>query len=71
MLSLLFLDYDFGDIFPVLQSLPSADWEGGTLVKRPPPNDLSFRLSVCPIWHDHATVHAYAYCTLGILLTCN
>ncbi|XP_051515938.1 pleckstrin homology domain-containing family M member 2-like isoform X2 [Myxocyprinus asiaticus] len=21
-------DYDFGDIFPVLQSLPSADWEG-------------------------------------------
>uniref|UniRef100_A0A8C4EQS0 Pleckstrin homology domain-containing family M member 2 n=1 Tax=Dicentrarchus labrax TaxID=13489 RepID=A0A8C4EQS0_DICLA len=26
-------DYDFGDIFPVLQSLPSADWEGGTLVK--------------------------------------
>uniref|UniRef100_A0A8D3A8M5 Pleckstrin homology domain-containing family M member 2 n=1 Tax=Scophthalmus maximus TaxID=52904 RepID=A0A8D3A8M5_SCOMX len=25
-------DYDFGDIFPVLQSLPSADWEGGTLV---------------------------------------
>lgn len=25
-----FLDYDFGDIFPVLQSMPSADWEGGT-----------------------------------------
>uniref|UniRef100_A0A3Q3J199 Pleckstrin homology domain-containing family M member 2 n=1 Tax=Monopterus albus TaxID=43700 RepID=A0A3Q3J199_MONAL len=25
-------DYDFGDIFPVLQSLPSADWGGGTLV---------------------------------------
>lgn len=24
-----FVDYDFGDIFPVLQSLPSADWEGG------------------------------------------
>ncbi|XP_047663194.1 pleckstrin homology domain-containing family M member 2 isoform X2 [Tachysurus fulvidraco] len=21
-------DYDFGDIFPVLQSMPSADWEG-------------------------------------------
>uniref|UniRef100_A0A3B4TE31 Pleckstrin homology domain-containing family M member 2 n=1 Tax=Seriola dumerili TaxID=41447 RepID=A0A3B4TE31_SERDU len=30
-------DYDFGDIFPVLQSLPSADWEGGTLVNPPPP----------------------------------
>lgn len=25
-----FVDYDFGDIFPVLQSMPSADWEGGT-----------------------------------------
>ncbi|CAG6021139.1 unnamed protein product [Menidia menidia] len=24
-------DYDFGDIFPVLQSLPSADWEEGDL----------------------------------------
>ncbi|KAJ3589214.1 hypothetical protein NHX12_010061 [Muraenolepis orangiensis] len=24
-------DYDFGDIFPVLQSLPSADWEDGDL----------------------------------------
>ncbi|XP_047460647.1 pleckstrin homology domain-containing family M member 2 isoform X2 [Mugil cephalus] len=24
-------DYDFGDIFPVLQSLPSADWEEGEL----------------------------------------
>lgn len=35
--SLLFLDYDFGDIFPVLQSLPSADWEGGTLVNPPSP----------------------------------
>lgn len=31
-----FLDYDFGDIFPVLQSLPSADWEGGTLVNPSP-----------------------------------
>lgn len=30
-------DYDFGDIFPVLQSLPSADWEGGTLVNPPSP----------------------------------
>uniref|UniRef100_A0A8C6TE79 Pleckstrin homology domain-containing family M member 2 n=1 Tax=Neogobius melanostomus TaxID=47308 RepID=A0A8C6TE79_9GOBI len=25
-------DYDFADIFPVLQSIPSADWEGGTWV---------------------------------------
>ncbi|XP_071772790.1 pleckstrin homology domain-containing family M member 2 isoform X1 [Centroberyx gerrardi] len=24
-------DYDFGDIFPVLQSMPSADWEEGDL----------------------------------------
>ncbi|XP_035987449.1 pleckstrin homology domain-containing family M member 2 isoform X1 [Fundulus heteroclitus] len=24
-------DYDFGDMFPVLQSLPSADWEEGDL----------------------------------------
>ncbi|XP_064161195.1 pleckstrin homology domain-containing family M member 2-like isoform X1 [Anguilla rostrata] len=24
-------DYDFGDLFPVLQSLPSADWEEGDL----------------------------------------
>ncbi|XP_037540274.1 pleckstrin homology domain-containing family M member 2 [Nematolebias whitei] len=24
-------DYDFGDMFPVLQSLPSADWEEGEL----------------------------------------
>ncbi|XP_011619627.1 pleckstrin homology domain-containing family M member 2 isoform X3 [Takifugu rubripes] len=24
-------DYDFGDIFPVLQSLPSADWEEGEM----------------------------------------
>ncbi|KAL4648373.1 pleckstrin homology domain-containing family M member 2-like isoform X1 [Arapaima gigas] len=24
-------DYDFGDIFPVLQSVPSADWEEGDL----------------------------------------
>ncbi|KAF7209079.1 pleckstrin homology domain-containing family M member 2 isoform X1 [Nothobranchius furzeri] len=24
-------DYDFGDIFPVLQSLPNADWEEGEL----------------------------------------
>lgn len=23
------LDYDFGDMFPVLQSLPSSNWEGG------------------------------------------
>lgn len=32
-----FLDYDFGDIFPVLQSLPSADWEGGTWLFPPSP----------------------------------
>lgn len=43
-----FLDYDFGDIFPVLQSLPSADWEGGTLVNpspflsSPPPPAMSW-----------------------------
>lgn len=59
LLSLLFLDYDFGDIFPVLQSLPSADWEGGTLVNP-------------SLYHDHYTVYGYAYCMLGtsLLLTC-
>lgn len=31
------LDYDFGDIFPVLQSLPSADWEGGAWLFPPSP----------------------------------
>ena len=42
MLSFLFfLDYDFGDIFPVLQSLPSADWEGGTLVNHSPYSHLT------------------------------
>lgn len=28
--SFFFVDYDFGDIFPMLQSMPNADWEGGT-----------------------------------------
>lgn len=58
LLSLLFLDYDFGDIFPVLQSLPSADWEGGTLVN---PSPSSYHL----IYHGHYTVYGYAYCMLG------
>lgn len=47
-----FLDYDFGDIFPVLQSLPSADWEGGTLVNP-------------SLYHGHYTFYGYAYCMLG------
>uniref|UniRef100_A0AAQ4RGU4 Pleckstrin homology domain-containing family M member 2 n=1 Tax=Gasterosteus aculeatus aculeatus TaxID=481459 RepID=A0AAQ4RGU4_GASAC len=34
-------DYDFGDIFPVLRSLPSADWEGGTLVNPSPSSPLA------------------------------
>lgn len=58
ILSLLFLDYDFGDIFPMLQSLPSADWEGGTLVNPSP----SYHLL---IYHSHYTVYGSAYCMLG------
>lgn len=52
------LDYDFGDIFPVLQSLPSADWEGGTLVNPSP--------FLCPHPSCHVLVYANAYRTLGI-----
>lgn len=55
LLSLLFLDYDFGDIFPVLQSLPSADWEGGTLVNP-------------SLYYGLYTVYGYAYCMLGTLV---
>ncbi|TNM86360.1 hypothetical protein fugu_006590 [Takifugu bimaculatus] len=51
-------DYDFGDIFPVLQSLPSADWEGRTSVN---PSPSSYLL----IYHGHYTVYGYAYCMLG------
>lgn len=55
-----FLDYDFGDIFPVLQSLPSADWEGGTLVNPSP----AFCIPPSAMF---ATVYAYAFCMLDIL----
>uniref|UniRef100_H3CZZ4 Pleckstrin homology domain containing, family M (with RUN domain) member 2 n=1 Tax=Tetraodon nigroviridis TaxID=99883 RepID=H3CZZ4_TETNG len=36
-------DYDFGDIFPVLQSLPSADWEEGEMTDQAscPPSSSS------------------------------
>lgn len=51
MLSFLFLDYDFGDIFPVLQSLPSADWEGGTLV-----NHFLPPLFTLAMLHDFSSV---------------
>lgn len=29
-MSLVFIDYDFGDVFPAVPSVPSTDWEGGT-----------------------------------------
>lgn len=51
-----FLDYDFGDIFPVLQSMPSADWEGGTWLFPTP--IMSSSLPV-PASKSHTSLHAH------------
>ncbi|KAJ8260205.1 hypothetical protein GJAV_G00178320 [Gymnothorax javanicus] len=41
-------DYDFGDLFPVLQSLPSADWEEGDLTD-PAPCPCAFAPESSPV----------------------
>lgn len=51
------LDYDFGDMFPVLQSLPSADWEGGTLV-----NPLLSISIPCSLSHFTLFQHVFVHC---------
>uniref|UniRef100_A0A665X5R2 Pleckstrin homology domain-containing family M member 2 n=1 Tax=Echeneis naucrates TaxID=173247 RepID=A0A665X5R2_ECHNA len=52
-------DYDFGDIFPVLQSLPSADWEGGTLVNPSPLIPLaSYFISLLSSMPSHPSPHS-------------
>lgn len=64
------LDYDFGDIFPVLQSLPSADWEGGTWLFPPPQSNIrpihSSRLTnkhcACPSHSAHVCFTCISCC---------
>ena len=67
MLSLIppFLDYDFGDIFPVLQ--PSADWEGGTWLPVPYPPSLSVSVltspaTPLPVSQHHACPPSHCVC---------